>query len=92
MDQNKQEIKATHFQTISWKLHFLHKQKTKTQVFEPYALSPHLCGVFQSCVDVALRDRVSGHAGGGLSLGILEVFSNTNNSMNAMHLQSKQQI
>lgn len=51
MDQNKQEIKATHFQSITWKLHFLHKQKTKTQVFKPYALRPHPWGVSQGCVD-----------------------------------------
>ena len=35
--------------------------------------------VFQSCGDVAMRHKVSGGEG-GLSLGILEVFSNLNDS------------
>ena len=39
--------------------------------------------VFQNHGDVALRDVVSGHGGGGmgLDLGILEVFSNINDSV-----------
>ena len=39
--------------------------------------------VFQSCGVVALRDVSSGHSGGGLELGlgILEGFSNLNDSM-----------
>ena len=32
--------------------------------------------VFKNHGDVALRDVVNGHGGGGLGLGILEVFSN----------------
>ena len=35
---------------------------------------------FKNCVDVALRDEVSGHTGDGLMV-ILEVFSNLNDSM-----------
>ena len=39
--------------------------------------------VFQNHRDVALRDVVSGHGGGGmrLDLGTLEVFSNLNDSL-----------
>ena len=37
--------------------------------------------VSQSCGDVALRDVGSGHGGGGLGWGILEVFSNLNDSV-----------
>jgi len=42
--------------------------------------SPYL-EVFQSCGDVALRGVVNGHGGLGLDLGILEVFSNLNDSV-----------
>jgi len=41
------------------------------------SLSPE---VFKNCVDVALRDEVSGHTGDGLMV-ILEVFSNLNDSV-----------
>ena len=39
--------------------------------------------VFKNCGDVALRDEVNGHGGGGLGLDsvILGVFSNLNSSM-----------
>ena len=37
--------------------------------------------VFQSHGDVALREVGSGHGGGGLLLGIFEVFPNLNVSM-----------
>ena len=47
--------------------------------------SPPPLEVFQNCVDVALRDVVSGHGGGGgglvLDLVILEIFSSLNNTM-----------
>jgi len=39
-------------------------------------VSPSSLEVFKNCVDVALRDVVSGHGGNGLM-----VFSNTNDSM-----------
>ena len=37
--------------------------------------------VFKNCVDVALRDVLSGHGGDGLMVE-LEIFSNLNDSMN----------
>lgn len=87
MDQNEQEMKANIFFSESFLEVTLPAQaKTKIQVFKPYALSPHPQGVLQSHGDAALRDRVSGHGRGGLGLGILEVFSNPNDSMTVMHL------
>jgi len=48
--------------------------------------------VFKKCGDVALRDMVSGHGGGGLRLDymILEVFSNFNDSMNPTWLRDSE--
>ena len=37
--------------------------------------------VFKTCGDVALRDKVGGHGGGGLDLMTLEVFSNIDDSV-----------
>ena len=44
-------------------------------------MEPLSLEVFKNCGDVALRDKVGGHGGGGLDLMTLEVLSNIDDSV-----------